>query len=315
MNLARNLCLELKPLFLSWRNYLLKSTLFLIFYCAWLRRMDAHKHRGEIREDWQRHADLFSIARQKLANAPIGIAHKAQNRFLGEHFYYYIPLAPNKFLMKERVFRGKRFQLSYFPWKIGISKRCGRAFWQDMDIGLGKLLDIAVRWDEGHRQYVAIRFWLIRWERYRDGGYSYFGKFEFYHELWSIKNRFSVSRWWWGSGWFRKSCYRAHFNELYRHFGHLFRWTRKWQRYGFLGKELTAEQKEAVFTIYECERKKEGEKYARMYLDAITGYPRNHFREYFWACCIDCRALMHPNNESDLRCDDCERKKWEINAA
>lgn len=308
MNLARNLGLKLKLFFLSWRNHLLKrSTLFLIIYCAWLRRLDRRAHREERREGYWRHTDLENLALRKLANAPDGINWKVRN-WLGEHHFYYVPLAPNKFLVKERVFRGKKFQLSRFPWKIDISKRRGRAFWQDMNIDLGKFLEIAVRWDEGRRCYVAIRFWLIRWKRFLYNNPESFGRFEFYHELWLVENHFPVSRWWWGSGWFRVSCYRGNFERLYRHFGHLFHWTWQGQRYGFLGKELTARQKEAVFTIYERERKKWGKETAQMYLDAITGYSRNLFREYYWACCIDCAAMMRPEEESDLRCEECEEK-------
>ena len=314
MNLKGRILSKLGFYSLACRNYLLKNPPFFFIYCVWLRRLDAYTHHDEIREDWKRHGDLLSLVLRKLANAPIWISCKAQRRLLSDNFYYCIPFAPNKFLMKERVFCGKKFQLLYYPWKIGINKRRDRPFWQDMDIGLGRLLNIAVRWDDGQRDYVSMRFWRINHEYYFYGGDGEFGKFEFYHELWRIEGRYPVSRWWWGSGWFRKFCCLGNFEELYRHFGHLFRWNWNGRRYGFLGKELSAREKEAVLAIYERERKKWDKKTERMYLDAITGFSRNPSREYFWACCIDCRRMMHPECESDLRCDECNYKHLGINA-
>ena len=183
MNLKGSRLSKLGIVSLACRNYLLKRPLFFFIYCAWLRQLDAYTHRCEIRHDWQRHNDLLSLVLQKLKNAPNWISCKAQRRLLTDHFCYCVPCAPNKFLMKERIFRGKKFQLLNYPWRIGLNKRRGRPFWQDMDIDLGRLLQIAVRWDEGQRGYVAMHFWQIRCSRYFYGGIGSFGKFEFYHEL------------------------------------------------------------------------------------------------------------------------------------
>ncbi len=239
------------------------------------------------------------------------LINKVSARLSKRRSHYRIPLLPNWFLTKEWTFRGKKFKLSNYPWHIFITKHEDRGLWQDMDIHFGRLLDIAVRWDGGKRRYVGVRFWLTPYKPHLSNCSSLRGTWEFYHEIWKIENKFPVSRWWWGHGWFRATS-RGGLSGIYRHFGHLFRWTWNGHRHGFLGKELTAEEKEKVLEEYELSLKKWGHKDVRIYFDAITGYSRNLEKEYYWACCVDCRILMHPyelwGEKEYLRCDECRER-------
>ncbi|MBI4059474.1 hypothetical protein HY406_00210 [Candidatus Giovannonibacteria bacterium] len=302
----------------SWRNSLLeKYTWFVALYCVYLKGLDAFIHRKERRKNWQRGRDLTALADRKLGDL-YHLTNRVSAR-LNRNRFYHFPLLPNKFLAKERTFRGTKIKLIHFPWHIIINKHEEWGFWQDMNIRLGKLLEVAIRWDGGRRRYVAMRLWLVPYKYFYQPHPDHYGKFEACHEIWEIENRYPVSRWWWGYGWFRAACHRGNLFALYHHFGYLFRWTRNGCRQGFLGKELTVKEKERVLEEYKRRLKVWGREDAQMYLDAITGYSRNLEKEYYWACCIDCHILMRPDTsygtEEYLRCDKCrERHEKELDA-
>ncbi|MDP3785429.1 MAG: hypothetical protein Q8R12_05240 [bacterium] len=315
MKVPRHLVLKME----TRRNSLLKKyRWFVALYCLYLKILDAREHKKEKREDIERFLDLMELASFKLSGLT-ELINRVFARLSKQRSYYRIPLLPNWLITKERTFRGKKFRMSDYSWHIFITKRENRGLWQDMDLHFGRLLDIAVRWDGGKRRYVGVRFWLTPRKFASGNGSDPHGKWEFYHEIWEIDNRFPVSRWWWGHGWFRATS-RGGLSELYCRFGHLFCWTWNGHLHGFLGKELTAAEKQEVFeTKYMPELKKWGKESAQMCLDAITGYPRNPEKEYYWACCMDCRVLMHPDTsygtEEYLRCDKCrERHEKELDA-
>ena len=103
-----------------WRNSLLeKYGWFVALYCVYLKGLDAFAHRKERRESWQRRRDLMALTDSALG----GLYHLA-NRVsarLNRYRFYYFPLLPNKFLAKERTFRGKKIKLIHFPWHILIN--------------------------------------------------------------------------------------------------------------------------------------------------------------------------------------------------
>lgn len=335
---VNNICVKIRPRDLeprkpkkedhkmTWfRDFLIvKSKLFLAFYCLYINIWNfVSASREDRKENWRMKVSRQQLIFRKFKKGALGAEARVLNRI--QWNYLYLPLLPNWFLTKEWHVFGKKFQLTRFKWFIYVErfwKRDFWNFWKNIDIHLGKLGEIAIRWQggwNGKRCYVAIRLWL---REYKDfflpiaGGV--FGTFELVHEIHEFSPKIAVSRWWWGSGWLRLRAPFFNIYHLYHHFGGLIRFHWRGRFKEFFGKKLSTAEKEMLYEkrYIPALESYHDEKSARYILDAIHGTPRSIFKELFPSVCIKCRIRFNPSQDdgewrSQIFCEECSRKEIE----
>lgn len=270
---------------------------------VWIRLRPKHKELKSFQKLWIIREHL----EKKFPNRYDIICRVDMPTVLGVH----IPFLPS-------------FLTGLYPWGLYFWKTEGKRWWDNMVLNLGKLAKISVRWDQGQRQYVCLKIWLKNYPAKQQMKSSEL--FEFSHELISIAHNpeWQISKWWWGAGEYVPFLKLMSCNEPYRKLGKLIYWpTKAGGRRGLFGKDLTVEQKVAIFykfteqkDDYPNLRLVESNAYnSEMYIDAVLGHCRPLALRYKIHRCIDCHELHRPIIEFSyanwLRCEKCEHKYWE----
>lgn len=225
-----------------------------------------------------------------------------------------ISFLPNRLLMKKWRIFGREFQITKYPWRTEMVRPWQNRLWKNLNLSLGKLGEVAIRWDNGYRCYIAVHLWLCEYKRHftlpRENRY---GRWEFFHEIWQIGNQFPVSKWWWGDGWLRVAVFRGNLYNLYRHFGKLIRWRWKDKYCGLIGVALAPEHQDEVWRMSQEEHARYCVQSAQALQDAVLGTVRNQMREAYPAICNDCGSTFDPHYPGDGprnwdHCPDCQEK-------
>ena len=222
-----------------------------------------------------------------------------------------------------------KFLTGLYPWSLDVCKSENFAWWKNINLALGKLGYLVIRWERDNSQFVAINLWLENFlpeQRKRTESF-----FEFTHELLRIPGNkdWKVSAWWYAaSDLSRQIKGRAHHETVYRSFGKLFHFPAKMSKLsGWLGTDLTAEQKTDILYKYSSQTGKwpnihlvsTDEYESELYLDAISGTDRRFARlKNELRRCTDCYHWFIPIRDDFmgqyvnwLQCEACDYGYYE----